>query len=141
MKQHIDLSSSRLATYKALRDEIVNHGRARRTWTDPNAMQVDAVHINHGQTRAKVEGRQGQGNRSASLKVNAGTARRRDTKRRSAERCRQISLQAKCDKNGKPTGVNAHVDRRDACSSWSLCTSRIPLAVRRLSRQKPGSST
>ena len=64
LKQHIDLSISRLSTYKALRGEIINSSRARRTWTDPNAMQVDAVHVNvrngkstavaHGQTRAKV---------------------------------------------------------------------------------------
>ena len=38
LKQHIDLSISRLSTYKALRDEIINYSRARRTWTDPNAM-------------------------------------------------------------------------------------------------------
>ena len=45
LKQHIDLSISRLSTNKALRDEIINYSRARRTWTDPNAMQVDAVHV------------------------------------------------------------------------------------------------
>ena len=38
LKQHIDLSISRLTTYKALRDEIINYSGARRTWTDPNAM-------------------------------------------------------------------------------------------------------
>ena len=36
LKQQDDLSI-RLATYQALRDEIINYGRARRTWTDPNA--------------------------------------------------------------------------------------------------------
>ena len=51
LKQHIDLSISRLATYKALRDEIINNSRARRSWTDPNAMQVDAVHVNVNQER------------------------------------------------------------------------------------------
>ena len=50
-KQYIDLSISQLATYKALRDEIINYSRARRTWTDPNAMQVDAVHVNVNQER------------------------------------------------------------------------------------------
>ena len=40
LKQLIDLSISRLSTYKALRDEIINYSRARRTWTDSNAMQV-----------------------------------------------------------------------------------------------------
>ena len=52
LKQHIDLSISRLLTYKALRDEIVNYSRARRTWTDPN---VDAVHVNVNQER-QVDG-------------------------------------------------------------------------------------
>ena len=51
LKQHIDLSISRLSTYKTLRDEIINYSRARRTWTDPNAMQVDAVHVNVNQER------------------------------------------------------------------------------------------
>ena len=46
LKQHIDLSISRQSTYKALRDEIINYSRARRTWRDPNAMQVGAVHVN-----------------------------------------------------------------------------------------------
>ena len=31
LKQHIDLSISRLPTYKALRDEIINYNIARRT--------------------------------------------------------------------------------------------------------------
>ena len=51
LKQRIDLSISRLSTYKALRDEIINYSRARRTWTDPNAMQVDAVHVNGSASR------------------------------------------------------------------------------------------
>ena len=51
LKQHIDLSIRRLTTYKALRDEIINHSRALRTWTDPNRMQVDAVHVTGGQER------------------------------------------------------------------------------------------
>ena len=55
LKQHIDLSVSRLSTYKALPDEITNYSRARRTWTDPNAMQVDAVHVNVNQGR-QVDG-------------------------------------------------------------------------------------
>ena len=38
LEQHIDLSISRLSTYKALRDEIINYSRPRRTWTDPNAI-------------------------------------------------------------------------------------------------------
>ena len=51
LEQHIDLSISRLAMYKALRDEIIKYSRARRTWTDPNAMQVDAVQVSGGQER------------------------------------------------------------------------------------------
>ena len=54
LKQHIDLSISRLSTYKALRDEIINDSRARRTWSDPNAMQVDAVHVNVNQSGKAV---------------------------------------------------------------------------------------
>ena len=65
LKQHIDLSISRLATFKALRDEIINHSRARRTWTDPNAMQVDEVHVNVNQERQSS----GSGSRSDKGKV------------------------------------------------------------------------
>ena len=73
LKQHIDLSISRLSTYKALRDEIINYSRARRTWTDPNAMQVDAVHVNVNQER-QVDGsgsslRQGQRQQKAANQV------------------------------------------------------------------------
>ena len=101
LKHHIDLSISRLATYKALRDEIMN-SRVCRTWADPNGMQVDAVHVSGGQVRqgssgnAQLDkGKGGKGgngkakkggkgkekmrNRPAGSKVNAGTARRRGT--------------------------------------------------------------
>ena len=63
LKQHIDVSVCRLATYKALRDEIINNSRARRKWTDPNAMQVDAVHVSGGQERqgSGVGARPGKG--------------------------------------------------------------------------------
>ena len=44
-----------MSTYKSLRDEIINYSRERRTWTDPNAMQVDAVHVNVKQDR-QVDG-------------------------------------------------------------------------------------
>ena len=56
LTQHIDLSISRLSTYKALRYEIINYSRARRTWTDPNAMQVDAVHVNVNQRQVDGSG-------------------------------------------------------------------------------------
>ena len=91
LKQHIGLSSSRLSTYQALRDEIINYSKARRTWTDPTAMQVDAVHVNvnqerqldgsgHAQTRetaakaAKARARKEERKRPPSLMVNADTA-------------------------------------------------------------------
>ena len=69
LKQHIDLSISRLSTNKALRDEIINYSRARRTWTDPNAMQVDAVHVNVNQER-QVDG---SGSRSDKGKGSKGS--------------------------------------------------------------------
>ena len=68
LKQHINLSISRLSTYKAFRDEIINYSRARRTWTDPNAMQVDAVHVNVNQER-QVDG---SGSRSDKGKSSKG---------------------------------------------------------------------
>ena len=55
LKLHIDLSISRWSTCKSLRDEIIGCSRARRTWTHPNAMQVDAVHVNVNQDR-QVDG-------------------------------------------------------------------------------------
>ena len=68
LKQHIDLSISRLSTYKALHDEIISYSRARRTWTDPNAMQVDAVHVNVNEER-QVDG---SGSRSDKGKSSKG---------------------------------------------------------------------
>ena len=55
LKQQIDLSISRMSTHKALRDDIINYSRACRTWTDPNAIQVDAVHVIANQER-QVDG-------------------------------------------------------------------------------------
>ena len=55
LKQHIDLSISRSSSYKTLRDEIINYSKSRKTWTDPNAMQVDALHVNVNQER-QVDG-------------------------------------------------------------------------------------
>ena len=101
LKQHVDLSMSGLVTYKALRDEIINCSRARRTWTGPNAMQVDAVHVGVGQGRQggrgngqPDKGKGGNGGRLAGLKANAGTARRRSTRGWSAGRCKLILWQA-----------------------------------------------
>ena len=51
LKQHVDLSVSRLAMYQTLRDEIINYIRASSTWADTNPKQVDAVHVNVNQER------------------------------------------------------------------------------------------
>ena len=94
LKQHIELSISRVSTYKALRDEIINYSRARRTWTDPNAMQVDAVHVNvnqerqvdgvaHAQTRAKAAK---AAKASPRREARAKREERGDTRSRTAER-------------------------------------------------------
>ena len=61
-----------MSTYKALRDEIINYSRARRTWTDPNAMQVDAVHVNVSQER-QVDG---SGSRSDKGKDGKGKSKK-----------------------------------------------------------------
>ena len=75
LKQHIYLSISRLSTYKALRDEIINHSRARRTWTDPNAMQVDAAHVNVNQER-QVDGSVSRSDKSKSSKGGKGKSKK-----------------------------------------------------------------
>ena len=82
LKQHIDLSISRLSTYKALRDEIITYSRARRTWTDPNALQVDAVHVNGSQERQvdgsgsrSDKGKGGKGGKGKSKKGGKGKER------------------------------------------------------------------
>ena len=75
LKQHIDLSISRLSTYKALRDEIFNYSRARRTWTDPNAMQVNAVHVNVNQER-QVDGSGSRSRKGKSTKGGKGKSKK-----------------------------------------------------------------
>ena len=74
LKQYIDLSISRLATYKALRDEIIN-SMARRLWTDPNAMQFEAVHVSGGQER------QGSGGGAQPAKGRGGKGRKGKAKK------------------------------------------------------------
>ena len=86
LKQHIGLSISRLPTYKALRDEIINHSRAHRTWIDPNAMQVDAVHVNVNQER-QADGSgsrsdKGKGSKGGKGKSKKGTRARREERKR-----------------------------------------------------------
>ena len=82
LKQHIDLSISRLSTYKALRDEITNYSRARRTCTDPNAIEVDALHVNVNQERQVNEsgsrsdkGKGSKGSKGKSKKGSKGKER------------------------------------------------------------------
>ena len=130
LKQHIDLCISRLSTYMALRDEIINYSRARRTLTDPNAMQVDAVHVNVNQERQvggsgsrPDKGKGGKGGKGKSKK--GGKGKKRDEKavskfdgecrycikrgHKKAE-CRKMKADlaaGKCENNGKPIGVNS----------------------------------
>ena len=136
LKQHIDLSISRLATRQALRDEIINYSRARRTWTDPNAMQVDAVHVNVNQARQgsgsgprSDKGRGGKGGKCKSKEGSKGKergeeaasrfegeCRYRQKKGRKKAECRKMKADlaaGKCDTHG----------RRDAAFPASeLCT-------------------
>ena len=87
LKQHIDLSIRRLATCKTLRDEIINYSRARRTWTDPNALQVDAVHVNVNQERQRSgggarpdKGKSGKGGKGDAKKGGKGKGKEKDKK-------------------------------------------------------------
>ena len=96
MKQHIDLGISRVSTYNALRDEIINYSQARRTWTDPNAMQVDAVHLGAG-------GQHPPGGRGSGPP-------NKDKKGHNKSECRKMqadSAAGRCHKNGKAVSVNA----------------------------------
>ena len=127
LEQHIDLSISRLSTYKAPRDEIINYSRARRTWTDPNAMQVDAVHVNVNQERqggsSGSRSEKGTGGRSKSKKGGKGKEREEKAASKFNGECRYCQKKGhekadcrkmkadidagRCDKSGKPKGVNA----------------------------------
>ena len=75
LKQRTDVSTSRLSTYKAFRDEIINHNRARRTWTGPNAMQADAVHVNVNQER-QVDVSGSRSNKGKSTKGGKGKSKK-----------------------------------------------------------------
>ena len=105
LKQHIDLRISRLAICKALRDEIINYCRARRTWTNPNAMQIDAVHVSDGQER--------QGSKEKDEKPAGkfeGECRYCQKEGHKEAECRKMKADlaaGRCDKSGKPTGVNS----------------------------------
>ena len=130
MKQHTDLSSSRLPTCTALRDEIISYSSARRTWTDPNAMQVDAVHVNVNQER-QVDGNGSRSDKGKSSKGGKGMSKKGGTGKERGETavtkfdgecryclkrghkksdCRKMKSDiaaGKCDKSGKPIEVNA----------------------------------
>ena len=159
LKQHIDLSISRLSTYKALRDEIINYSRVRRTWTDPNAnaiwcsafwtsiRRVAEVSLRK-EARAKREKRR----RPASLMENSDTSRK-GTRRWIAERWRQTSMQAGATRAASQR-VSMHSQRQarhslprkralhqawqapSHCNRWCRCT-----AITRVTLQNPGSST
>ena len=130
LKQHIDLSISRLSTYKALRDEIISYSRARRTWTGPNAMHVDAVHVNVNQERQvdgsgspSDKGKGSKGGKGKSKKGSKGKERvekaatkfddecrcclKRRHKKSDYRKMKSDIAAGKCDKSGKPIGVNA----------------------------------
>ena len=104
--------------------------RARRTWTDPNAVQVDAVHVNVNQERHVF----GSGSRSGKGKSSecgkgkskkGGKGKERGEKAATkfdgecryclqrgheASDCRKMKSDiaaAKCDQSGKPIWVNA----------------------------------
>ena len=85
LKQHVDLSIRRWTTYKALREEIINYSRARRTWTDPNAMQVDAVHVNVNQER-QVDGSGSRSDKGKSSKGGKGKSKKGGKGKESGEK-------------------------------------------------------
>ena len=66
---------SRLSTCKAVRDDVINYSRARRTWTDPNAMQVDAVHVNVNQ-EVQIDGSGSRSDKGKGRKGGKGKSRR-----------------------------------------------------------------
>ena len=142
LEQHIDLSISRLSTNKALRDEIINYSRARRTWTDPNAMQVAAVHVNVNQER-QVDGsgsrsdkgkgsKGGKGGKGKSKKGSKGKERgekaatkfdgecryclKRGHKKSDCRKMKSDIAAGKCDKSGKPIAVNALSAASELCT-------------------------
>ena len=144
LKQHIDLSISRLSTCKALRDEIINYCRARRTWTDPNAMQVDAVHVNvhherqvdgsgsrsdkgkGGKGKFEKEGKGKERGERAATKFD-GECRYCQKKGHKKSDCRKMKSDiaaGKCDKGGKPMGGQCTLSgrRNEAFPASELCT-------------------
>ena len=143
LKHHIDLRISRLSTYKALLDEIINHSRARTPWTDPNAMQVDAVHVNVDQDRQvdgsgsqPDKGKSGRGGKCKSKKGGKGKERgekaaseferecrycqKRRHKKADRRKMKSDIAAGKCDTSGKQIGGQCTLSgRRDAAFTAS----------------------
>ena len=123
-------SISRLSTCKSLRDEIINYSRSRRTWTDPNATQVDAVHVTVNQDR-QVDGSGSRSDKGKGGKGGKGMSKKGGKDKESGEKaadkfdgdcrycenrghkkadCRKMKSDiaaGKCDKSGRPIGVNS----------------------------------
>ena len=140
-------------------------------------MQVDAVHVNVNQERqvdgsgSRSDQRKGIGGKGKSKKRGKGkergekAANKFDGERRYCQKrghkksdCRKMTAPGKCDKSGKPIGVNAlsAADATQPTPQASFAPSmastislqqmvpvyfQVPPAVRRLNRQRPGSST
>ena len=141
LKQHIDLSISRLSTYEALRDEIIKYSRARRTWTDPNAMQVECsacerqsgtagpcewLTLGQGPRRQRQvqEGKQGQGGKKAASKFEGKCSYclKRGHKKADCRKMKSDIAAGKCDKSGKPIGVKALSAAGGTLPASELCT-------------------
>ena len=154
MISSVMLSSTELfvAAWQALRDEIINYSRARRTWTDPNAMQVDAVHMNVSQERqggsSGSRSEKGKGGRSKSKKGGKGKEREEKAASKFNGECRYCQKKGhkkadcrkmkadidagRCDKSGKTKGVNVltaagSTQPSPQASCASSLTSTIPL--------------
>ena len=150
LKQHIGLSISRLSTYKALRDENINYSRARRTWIDPNAMQVDAKHVNVNQERQadgsgsrSDKGKGSKGGKGKSKKGCKGKERGEKAATKFDGECRYCLKMGTQKVRQAKWGQCTLSDTRNAafsaselctrawqapsrCNRWCQCTSRVP---------------
>ena len=152
LKQHIDLSVSRLATYKA----------------HPNAMQVDAVHVSGGQERQGGSGNaqrgKGQGGNSVRGKgkesdknkekdeKQAGKfegvckcCKKKEHKKQECKRIQADFAASRCDKSGKPTSGTQpqamHRARLDPESRWQSIAAANRNLVHQHDRTSPADST
>ena len=157
LKQHIDLRQ-----------------QSAKNLTDPNAMQVDAVHLNVNQERqggsSGSRSEKGKGVRSKSKKGGKGKEREEKAVSKFDGECRYCQKKGhkkadcrkmkadidagRCDKSGKPKGVNAltaagSTQPSPQASYAPSLTSTIPLqqvvpmycSKTPLTLQNPGSST